>query len=37
MTRETMQLIGDEFSSHSIGTYDIIGPARPSEIFVLGQ
>lgn len=37
VTRETMQRVGDEFPSQSIGTYDIIGRARPSEIFVLGE
>lgn len=37
MTRETLQLIGDEFQSHSIGTFDIIGHARPSEIFALAE
>jgi len=37
MTRETMQHLGDEFRSQSIGSYDIIGRARPSEIFVLAE
>jgi len=37
MTRETISRVGDEFSSRSIGTYDIIGRARPSEIFVLAD
>ncbi len=37
MTRETMQRVGDEFVSQSIGTYDIVGRARPSEIFVLAE
>ncbi len=37
MTRETISRVGDEFLSRSIGTYDIIGRARPSEIFVLAE
>ncbi len=37
MTRETMQRVGDEFVSQSIGTYDLVGRARPSEIFVLAE
>jgi len=37
MTRETISRVGDEFTSRSIGTYDIIGRARPSEIFVLAE
>lgn len=35
MTRQTRERVGDEFASRSIGTYDIVGRARPSEIFVL--
>jgi len=37
MTRETMQRVADEFPSQSIGTYNIVGRARPSEIYVLSE
>lgn len=37
MTRETMQRVQGEFASQSIGTYNIIGRSRPSEIFVLAE
>lgn len=37
MTRDTMERVKDEFSSQSIGAYDIVGRARPSEIFVLAE
>jgi len=37
MTRETMQRVSDEFPSQSIGTYNIVGRARPSEIYVLSE
>ncbi|MFO0748183.1 MAG: adenylate/guanylate cyclase domain-containing protein [Myxococcota bacterium] len=37
MTRETMQRVADEFTSRSIGTFDVVGRARPSELFVLAE
>ncbi|MCC6622423.1 MAG: HAMP domain-containing protein [Deltaproteobacteria bacterium] len=37
MTRETMQRVADEFASRSIGTYDVVGRAHPSELFVLSE
>ncbi|HRE91201.1 MAG TPA: adenylate/guanylate cyclase domain-containing protein, partial [Myxococcota bacterium] len=37
MTRETMQRVADEFPSQSLGTYNIVGRSRPSEIYVLSE
>jgi len=37
MTRDTMQRVADEFTSKSIGTFDVVGRSRPSELFVLSD
>ncbi len=37
MTREVMAQVSEEFDSLSLGSYNLIGRSRPSEIFVLDE